>query len=444
MIACRRLRLAPLFLAPLAAGGAAAQDDGDLDPRWGASGVARVTAPSPVDPTDIACAADGYSYIAYQNGGSDFAITRITPAGLFSGGSSAAFDLGGANLDIPQTIAAGADGKVAVAGFASDATAEAQVAAARFEAQLTGGLDELFSTDGKATQNFMGTAVTTAVAVGPSGETVIGGCYQTGGAAGFDFFVLRLLSNGTPDNDFDGNGVRTIDFAQNTTGASDDCIRALVVQPDGMIVAAGSARFSADDYDFAVARFTTAGALDATFSPGGGAGAGMHTVAFDLGGTDRDEAYAVALDRFGRIVLAGAATGTPALARLTPLGAPDNSFDSEGEAVWNQSGTAIDVAVLAPPSNRILFASDAGTLVAFTEDGDPDDSFGIGNAIPIEDPAADSSGAPKAMTTIGGMPVVLLTSTLGADERYVAVRYWMDQIFGDDFESGNTNGWRGW
>jgi uncharacterized delta-60 repeat protein len=441
------MRPAPLLLGFLLAFPTAlplaAQQDGELDSGWGTDGIAQVDELSAFPPRDVACGPDGQCYVAYGSTGGNFGVAQLLPYGSFFLLGSAAFDLGGINSDMPTSITVGADGKPVLAGSATDATAEVQAAVARFSAGLSTGLDSGFSGDGKANQDFVGTALMMAVAVGPSGETVLGGCYAAGGSAGLDFAVVRYLANGAPDNGFDGNAVRTINFGLNSTGPSDDCIAALAIQPDGKIVAAGYARFSADDYDFALARFNVDGSLDGTFSPG--APAGMATVPFDLGGPDSDKAFGVALDRFGRILVSGHANASPALARLTSVGALDSTFDSDGKFHHpSATGTALDVVALSWPSERILYLSDGGDFTAVTEEGDLETGFGLSGSVPFEHPLATSTSAPVALTLSGGEPVLVGTATFADGTDYIVARYWMDQVFGDDFESGNFRAWGRW
>src|SRR5262249_19628606 len=74
----------------------------------------------------------------------------------------------------------------------------------------------------------------------------------------------------------------------------------MVIDAQGRILVAGSAQFGPTDYDFAVARINPDGYFDTSFGWQGKA-----TVAFDMGGGDRDVANGIALDSQGRIVLAG-------------------------------------------------------------------------------------------------------------------------------------------
>ena len=106
----------------------------------------------------------------------------------------------------------------------------------------------------------------------------------------------------------------------------------MAVQADGKIVIGGSAlRNGTGDFDFGVARLNADGSPDATFGT-----AGKQTVAFDAGGSDTDEARALAIQPDGKVVLAGSVTRDFqrnfdfAVARLNADGSPDATFNGTG------------------------------------------------------------------------------------------------------------------
>lgn len=78
---------------------------------------------------------------------------------------------------------------------------------------------------------------------------------------------LALAADGDLDTSFGGDGVVTVDFAVGSD--HNDRAYAAVLQNDGRLVVAGRARFSASDTDFAVARLLPNGALDTSFSVDG-------------------------------------------------------------------------------------------------------------------------------------------------------------------------------
>lgn len=102
-------------------------------------------------------------------------------------------------------------------------------------------------------------------------------------------------------------------------------VAALLVQPDGKVVVAGT---DSDESAFVLRRFLPDGAPDSGFGTGG------RVVTPLRGGFDGYEVAAVQPD--GRIVVGGLAGGeTPAfaIARYEPDGAPDPAFGTGGTAL---------------------------------------------------------------------------------------------------------------
>ena len=58
-----------------------------------------------------------------------------------------------------------------------------------------------------------------------------------------------------------------------------------------------------------------------------------------IGDGTPDYAYAMALQKDGKVVLAGTSNGNFALARYTPNGGLDASFDGDGKAITDTGGT---------------------------------------------------------------------------------------------------------
>ncbi len=191
---------------------------------------------------------------------------------------------------------------------------------------------------------------------------------------------------GQLDTTFAVGGVATTQFGT----ANDSRAQALAIQPDGMIVAAGTGNAS----HFALARFDTTGSLDPSFGVGG-------RVVADIGGLF-EEAYAVALQADGRIVAAG--TTAPggfccqvALARLTADGRLDASFGVGGRVVTPLSGMTQAGALAIQADGKIVAAG--GTFDPFSQDcivfryntdGSLDAEFGSGGKVKTDFGGYDS------------------------------------------------------
>ncbi|HET9445233.1 MAG TPA: delta-60 repeat domain-containing protein, partial [Steroidobacteraceae bacterium] len=144
------------------------------------------------------------------------------------------------------------------------------------------------------------------VALQADGKIVIAGNALVGSTA--DFLIARLNADGSRDTSFGAEGLVTTPF-----GTLQDFARAVVIQPDGAIVAAGQAS-AATGADFGLVRLLSDGAFDSSFGGGGG-----FIVDF-FGGSDA--ARALALQPDGKIVAAGVArNGTSngvGLVRINP------------------------------------------------------------------------------------------------------------------------------
>ncbi|MFN0277156.1 MAG: CHRD domain-containing protein [Pyrinomonadaceae bacterium] len=179
---------------------------------------------------------------------------------------------------------------------------------------------------------------------------------------------------GALDSTFGTNG--TLSTA---VGAGTDAAQAVAIQADGKIVAAGFA-FNGLDNDFAVVRYNPDGTLDAAFD-----GDGIVTTTI---GTGNDEAYGVAVQPDGKIILAGqsfnAVDTDIAFVRYNTDGTLDATFSGDGRttiAAGPGSDTVRSVALQG--DGKIIAAGNAsnGTnndivVVRLGADGLPDKSFG--------------------------------------------------------------------
>ena len=175
-------------------------------------------------------------------------------------------------------------------------------------------------------------------------------------------------------------------FAMTSIAGVDDAVRAVAIQSDGKIVVAGYSN-NGTNRDFAVARYTTAGALDPTFNATN-AIPGIATVSF---GGGNDEAYAVAIQSDGKIVVAGNDYNFGyqrfALARFNTDGTLDSAFDTDGKATLQIENASFGRALAIDANGKILVGGYAMPLTAsgtwvfalarFTTAGAPDTTFGI-------------------------------------------------------------------
>ncbi len=127
---------------------------------------------------------------------------------------------------------------------------------------LAGSLDDSFGSDGKVVMSIgPGDDIVQAVAIQPDGKIVAAGYSDSG--SNNDFALVRCNTDGTLDTSFGPGGVVTTDF-----GGTGDYGRAVAVQPDGKIVAAGYSD-NGTDTDFALVRYNTDGTPDLGFGSSG-------------------------------------------------------------------------------------------------------------------------------------------------------------------------------
>src|SRR5262245_24776778 len=194
------------------------------------------------------------------DGGADFALARFNSTGTldtsFGTGGRVVTDFPdsqGLSLASVLSVAVQPDGKNVAAG---DAKLDGKYDFTLARYNTNGTLDASFGTGGRVITDFGGgDDGAEAVALQPDGKIVAAGF-----ARGVDFGLARYNDDGTLDAGFGTGGRVTTDFA----GLSDTAY-AVAVQPDGKIVAAGSAVFAGRGFDFAVARYNIDGSLDASF-----------------------------------------------------------------------------------------------------------------------------------------------------------------------------------
>ena len=151
---------------------------------------------------------------------SDFAIARLnameastTPSAAAPAGSRSASIATEAPTMSRSTRALQTDHKIVVAGWADDASGSSDFAVVRL--MPDGTRDTSFGTAGRvvvpfdftASQNKVDRAY--SVAIDDQGRIVMGGSTEVDGNS-FDFAVVRLLSDGSLDANFDGDGRATV------------------------------------------------------------------------------------------------------------------------------------------------------------------------------------------------------------------------------------------
>ena len=158
----------------------------------------------------------------------------------------------------------------------------------------------------------------------------------------FTMPVTSLAQDGSLDLTFDFDGI------VNTLVGNEAFANSLAIQSDGKIVAAGYAHIISTR-DFALVRYNTNGSLDNTFDSDG-------IVTTPIGMTSDDEAYSIAIQSDGKIVVAGTNETEFALVRYNTNGTLDNSFGNGGIVTTQVSNGTEYIASIAIQSDGKIVA----------------------------------------------------------------------------------------
>jgi uncharacterized delta-60 repeat protein len=273
-------------------------------------------------------------------------------------------------------------------------------------AVMGGALDTSFGTGGRVTTTTGNSAAASAVVMQPDGKIIAAGYGYNG--VDYDFAIARFNQNGTLDPSFGTGGKVATDF-----GGADDFANSILRQPDGKVVVVGQRNFAGNGYDIVLARYTDTGVLDTAFGMGG-------KVITDFGNGD-ENMLAAALQVDGKIVVGGG-TGDfffPdfSVVRYNANGMLDTSFGTGGRVttpVGGGPGAASEV--LLQPDDKIVAIGYSGftggsfdfAVVRINPNGTLDSSFGTGG---------------QTATDFGNTSNLAFAGALQPDGKVIAVGY---------------------
>ncbi len=257
--------------------------------------------------------------------------------------------------DSARDIARQPGGKVVLAGGASNESGdEDDFAVLRYNAD--GQLDTGFGTGGKVTTHFGLTdrysEVAEAVVIQPDGRVIAAGWTEPSSYTRI-FALARYLPNGELDESFGDDGRVTTSI-----NGRDDRIMDIALQADGRIVVTGWTRHASEDqFDVVTARYLANGELDESFAEDG--------IAITPIGESDEGGNGVAIQRDGRIVVAGSTCNSLdcdvdngnmdfAFVRYNTDGSLDEDFNDDGKASF---------------ATAILTHSDGASAVTLQPDG---------------------------------------------------------------------------
>ncbi len=413
---------------------------GDLDPAFGQGGKVSTDLGQSNDlaynmalQPDGKIIAVGIRFVGNDAVTGDFAVVRYNSDGsldqTFGNGGFVVTDFG--LTETALAVAIQADGKIVVAGGTYPTFPFLGLfAVARYNSD--GSLDNTFGGGGLVRTGFGSEgASASAIVIQSDGKIIAAGTkyivFSNEEQSDTDFALARYNSDGSLDSTFGGGGLVATDFNQNVDQALE-----ILLQPDGNIVAAGTASSMTTSYDFGFARYLSNGTLDTTFGRGG-------TAEFDLGGGTIDLARSAVLQPDGKIVAAGTIFQSDgfhenfAVLRLQPNGRPDRRFAQNGVAQIDFGSffqSAYGVALQA--DGKIVTAGYADTegsdsdflLARLNRNGTLDTSFGAGGKVRTS--FGDLNGGAKAVVVQADRKIVAAgfqaTSTQKGVE-FVLARY---------------------
>jgi uncharacterized delta-60 repeat protein len=321
--------------------------DGTLDTTFGTNGPEGLSTPFAGVGGQVRAMAiqpDGRIVVGGFAGGG-FALARLMPDGSldasFGSGGQVLSDFFPGASELAYGMALQVDGRIVLAGQA-DGGAGVVVTLARYNSD--GSLDTTFGAGGLVLSGFPGAA--NAVAVQPDGRIVV---------AGLSFLVTRFDADGSLDAGFGSGGRVAVPFG----GPGESEANAILVQPDGRIVVGGATLtiYGSQD-EFALARLNPDGSLDKPFGHGGmvttdfyGRGAGIGALLLQPDGrlVAAGSGYPSHQSPSSHF----------ALARFESNGQLDHSFGKDGLAVAAIEGSSFydyALAVTAQPDGRIVAA----------------------------------------------------------------------------------------
>lgn len=331
------------------------------------------------------------------------------------------------------------DGKIVVVGGIANAGSQFDFFVQRLNAD--GSPDETFANAiGRASYSYSPSSeVANTATLQSDGKIIVVGYVQAANNYG-DFGILRLNSDGSPDETFGPGGWRVVSMTQTT-----DIAVAVSIQPIGgveKILVAGNSGTA--NVTFGFVRLNPDGAVDTTFGTAGMTLLGIGGVA--------DSLQDMTLDGSGRIVAAGFSRfdfglgsyrDDFAAVRLLANGMPDASFSGDGKVVTQMAGSAQPRSIAVQNIGGVekivvgglsrVGVSDDFAFLRYTPDGALDTTFGSNGRVYIDFNQNDDQALDINVQRDGKIVGVGL-ARLGANQDFAATRLTvngqLDKTFG--------------
>jgi uncharacterized delta-60 repeat protein len=440
--------------------------DGSVDTGFGNSGIATTTfGQNSTSASKVALQSDGKIVVAGTfdgPGGHDFVVARFNVNGSLDGtfgGGNQRVSLNG--VQICQGLTIQSDGKIILAGtnttlndnydfflvrFNPNGTIDTDFGGGLLTVNISPGPDYIFDVavqnDGKilafgqTQEEFLTHFIVTRLNSNGSFDTTFGSGGKT--IVGFNPLSSRAIAAGLRnDGQIISIGNAGIDLAisqisptgtiqvqrRDNFGRGNDTAQDVAVQPDGKIVAVGYSQYG-NSNGFSLARYLPNGALDNSFGIGGKA-----TTQFN----DRTEAFGIALQPDGKMVVVGRIGGYPLyrllLVRYNADGSLDKSFGTGGSTILSSSAGTAGSDVAIQPDGKIAVAGMINQsfqtvmfqlmVARFNADGSRDSGF-ANNGIYVANasPANALAIQPDGKIVAGGAQLIRLTSNGAVDSTF--------------------------
>ncbi len=330
--------------------------DGSLDSGFGSGGVIVRDFGDTDSLGDVVIQPDGKivvgGYTRTAPGDAQWTVARYNTDGSLDVGFGAfglatSFSSNSSNL---LGVALQADNKIVAVGYTrGPGLLHDDIGVARYNSDGTP--DSSFGSGGTVTTglNFGGTPNDrgNAVAIQSDGKIVVFGDYDTGEHRD-NVVLVRYNTDGSRDNSFNGNGIKTDNYSYHNGG------RDLKLQSDGKIVVTGATcNTICDTY---VARYNTDGSRDNSFGSGG--------VLITPFSTQSDGFNALTISPSGQILLTGFSqyngVSDSIVSRLNPNGTFDPDFGINGSVTYSVTPSDDGASdILLQPDGKIVIGGTA-------------------------------------------------------------------------------------
>jgi uncharacterized delta-60 repeat protein len=357
------------------------QAAGTLDTTFGTNGKVLIsnTINNTIQANDVAVQSDGkiivVGYVINANANADYSVIRLNPDGTLD----TTFGVGGKlslnilNYDLAEKVIIANDGKIYVGGTSGSNSIYSGVNFTVVRLNSDGSYDTSYGSNGKAVVNFSGNYnFFRNMTLQNDGKLLVCGKNTVDVTGNYsDFAIARFSADGTLDFDFSNDGKVTLNIK------SEDSANAIIVQPSGNIIVAGTGSGEA-----CFARYFSDGTLDTSFGT-----AGKINIAIGGLSTNINDAK---MQSDGKIVVSGYSYSNAnggynsLIARFEANGTLDTTYGTNGYTIKDVDSNSEDqnIALLLQPDGKAISCGRVNTggtyyfsILRYTTSGILDTTF---------------------------------------------------------------------